>query len=105
MKNFVFIILALVLFACQNNKSTKAGSDTQTIAELTEATFDVSGMTCDHCVASINKSVGELEGVDLVETTLDDSTTVVKFDKSKVTVDEIIKTIDSRGYKASVASE
>ncbi len=105
MKNLVFIILALVLFACQNNKSTKADSDSQAVVELTEVTFDVNGMTCNHCVASINKSVGEIAGVDLVETTLDDSTTVVKFDKSKVTVDEIIKTIDSRGYKASVASE
>ena len=106
MKKLVFIILAFVLFACQsNNSKTKESSSDQASVKLSEVTIDVSGMTCNHCVMSINKSVGELEGVDFIETTLEDSTAVVKFDKSKVTVEKIIETIDSRGYKASVASE
>ena len=55
-------------------------------------------MHCDMCVASIKKGVTELDGVVSVEVSLNDSTAVVSFDKSKVEQAKIEKAIEKRGY-------
>ncbi len=34
-------------------------------------TFDVDGMSCQHCVANVKKALESLDGVDSVEVTLD----------------------------------
>ncbi len=103
MKYFLFVFFAVALVSCQNGKSTKKENQTiQTDIELTEVTFSVSGLHCGNCVKSVNKGVGQLAGVESVETSLADSTTMVKFDKSKATIEEIEEAIVKRGFKANV---
>ncbi|WP_124708940.1 heavy-metal-associated domain-containing protein [Gordonia insulae] len=34
-------------------------------------TYMVTGMTCAHCVASVREEIGEINGVDRVDVTLD----------------------------------
>ena len=33
---------------------------------MSEATYTVTGMTCDHCVASVTEEIGEIDGVTAV---------------------------------------
>ena len=37
---------------------------------MAETTYTVSGMTCEHCVASVTEEVGEIAGVDAVNVDL-----------------------------------
>ena len=37
---------------------------------MSERTYTVTGMTCDHCVASVQEEVGEVTGVRAVEVDL-----------------------------------
>jgi copper chaperone len=42
-----------------------------------QRTFNVTGMSCEHCVAAVSAEVGELPGVDRVEVDLDQGLVVV----------------------------
>jgi len=44
---------------------------------MAATTYDVQGMTCDHCVRSVTEEIGEIEGVSSVEVNLKDGTAVV----------------------------
>lgn len=40
------------------------------------ATYTVTGMTCEHCVAAVKKKVGAVPGATAVELTLDGTLTI-----------------------------
>lgn len=61
-------------------------------------TLNVSGMSCGHCVKSIEGSVGELKGVEKVSVDLENGKVTVEFDSDAVTLDKIKETIDDQGY-------
>ncbi len=44
---------------------------------MATTTYDVKGMTCDHCVRSVTEEITEVEGVSSVEVNLDKGTAVV----------------------------
>ncbi len=47
------------------------------MTDSTEQTYNVSGMTCAHCVAAVSSSVGQLPGVEGVEVELASGRVVV----------------------------
>ncbi len=99
MKKFVYLILLVGFTGCQSGNKTKEPAQAETTpVQLVETTISVGGMTCDMCVASIEKGVNELQGISYVKASLNDSTAVVKFDASKTNLDEIEKAIEKRGY-------
>lgn len=61
-------------------------------------TLNVQGMSCGHCVSSVEGSVGKLNGVEQVKVHLESGKVDVSFDKDKVTLNEIKETIDDQGY-------
>ncbi|QGQ44254.1 copper chaperone CopZ [Metabacillus sediminilitoris] len=61
-------------------------------------TLNVKGMSCGHCINSIEGSVGELNGVTNVKVNLDSGTVKVEFNPNEVTLDKIKETIDDQGY-------
>lgn len=61
-------------------------------------TLNVKGMTCNHCVKSVETSVGELDGVDKVAVDLSSGKVDVSFDAGKVSVDQIKEAIDDQGF-------
>lgn len=65
---------------------------------MEKITLNVQGMSCGHCVKSIEGSVGELIGVTNVKVHLDNGTVDVEFDTKKVTLEEIKEVIDEQGY-------
>lgn len=60
--------------------------------------LNVSGMSCGHCVNSVEGSVGKLEGVSEVKVHLEDGKVDVAFNPEKVSLDKIKETIDDQGY-------
>ncbi|MCM3161255.1 MULTISPECIES: copper chaperone CopZ [Metabacillus] len=61
-------------------------------------TIKVEGMSCQHCVNSIEGSVGKLEGVSTVKVDLDRGTVNIDFDPEKVTKDKMKDAIEDQGY-------
>ena len=57
----------------------------------------VEGMSCNHCVNSIETSVGELAGVSAVKVDLGKNEVSVEFDNA-ATLAQIKETIEDQGY-------
>lgn len=57
----------------------------------------VEGMSCGHCVKSVETSVGELNGVSSVKVDLASKEVTVEFTED-VTLDQIKETIEDQGY-------
>ena len=100
MKNII-IVLGVVLFASCNsgNKGTDSSEAEIPVAQLVMDTVNIGGMHCDMCVSSIEKGVGEVEGVEFVKANLNDSVAIVKFDAAKTGLHEIEAAIEKRGYR------
>ncbi|MGE8079929.1 copper chaperone CopZ [Peribacillus loiseleuriae] len=62
-------------------------------------TLNVQGMSCGHCVHSIEGSVGQLAGVEQVKANLADAQVEVAFDETQVSLEQIKETIDDQGYE------
>ncbi|MGE7692445.1 copper chaperone CopZ [Lysinibacillus sp. NPDC097214] len=65
---------------------------------MQNVTLNVQGMSCGHCVNSVEKSVGALVGVEQVKVNLADGLVDVAFDETQVSLDQIKETIDDQGY-------
>lgn len=66
---------------------------------MTTATFTATGMTCQHCVASVTKEVSALDHVTQVQVDLPTGTVTVTSD-APVAVSDVIAAIDTAGYVA-----
>lgn len=99
MKVVVFMVVTFLMVGCQSgNKKENNTGETPAQIVLSEETLNISGMHCNMCVASIEKGVNEVEGVQFVKANLDDSTAVVRFDKNKTNLNEISRAVEKRGY-------
>ncbi|PLR82173.1 copper resistance protein CopZ [Bacillus canaveralius] len=65
---------------------------------MEKVTLDVAGMSCGHCVKSVEGSVGELKGVSNVKVHLETGKVDVEYNANEVTLDTIKETIDDQGY-------
>jgi copper chaperone len=68
---------------------------------MTTATFTATGMTCQHCVASVTKEVSELPHVTAVAVDLPTGKVTVDSD-APLSAEDVIAAIDEAGYKATV---
>lgn len=60
--------------------------------------LNVQGMTCNHCKASVEKAVGALGGVQLVEVILAENKVNVGLDSSIVSIETLKNTIEDIGF-------
>lgn len=65
---------------------------------MKQITLQVQGMSCGHCVNSIEGSVGNLNGVKSVKAHLDKSSVDVEFDANTVSIEEIKNEVEEQGY-------
>ena len=70
---------------------------------MATATFTATGMTCQHCVASVTKEVSELDHVTSVTVDLPTGKVTVESD-APIPADEVITAIDKAGYAAVVTN-
>ncbi len=64
--------------------------------------FNVDGMTCSACQASVEKAVNKIQGVNSVNVNLLTKSMMVDFDETITNHDTIIKAVDTAGYGASL---
>ncbi|MBJ8053152.1 copper chaperone CopZ [Bacillus cereus] len=65
---------------------------------MEQLTLKVEGMSCGHCVNSIESNVKELNGVEQVKVQLAEGTVEVTIDSSAVTLKDIVAVIEDQGY-------
>ena len=58
--------------------------------------YTIEGMSCAHCVMSVQKSLSQLN---LDKLKVEIGSAEVEFDEKNINEDEIIKTIETAGYK------
>lgn len=61
--------------------------------------FIIEGMTCGHCVNTVNRALGSLSGIKSYNTSLDSKASEVEFDESVLKEEDIKSTIEEWGYK------
>lgn len=66
---------------------------------MEKVTLNVEGMSCGHCVKSVEGSVGALNGVSSVKVDLANKKVDVEYNKDEVTLETIKETIDDQGYE------
>lgn len=63
---------------------------------MTNVTLQVEGMSCQHCVNSIEGALGVLGAKGKVN--LSTNTVDVSYDESKITIEQVKETIEEQGY-------
>lgn len=96
MKKLFYLIVLLGFVAC--NSGAQKNAEVAQPEQIVEATIDIGGLHCDACVASVEKGVNTLNGIETVKVTLADSTAIVTYNASAISIDEIEKSIEKRGY-------
>ena len=68
---------------------------------MSTLSFTVSGMTCGHCVSSVQEEVGEISGVSKVDVVLESGALIVTGDNVDPTA--VLGAVDEAGYQAVVS--
>lgn len=63
---------------------------------MANAVLNVEGMTCGHCVSTVEKAVGSAGASGKVD--LASKKVTVQYDESKVTLDAVKAAIEDQGY-------
>ena len=67
---------------------------------MTSTTLNVPDISCGHCKSSIEGAVGELDGIDSVEVSIEGKTVAVSYGDD-VTLETIVETIEEQGYEVA----
>lgn len=89
----VAVVMAFSMMIACGAKSESPGDEPVTV------TLDVAGMTCESCEEAIVHTVGQMDGVDMVESHHDPGTATVLYRPGEVTRAAIVETIEGLGYK------
>ena len=90
-----FPLYSQILFPSQERQAVSTIDKSQ----LQTVEFEVIGMTCGGCEAHVEHAVGELDGIVEVKASYEKENTLVKFDSSQTTIDEIVEAINTTNYK------
>lgn len=69
---------------------------------MTETTYTVTGMTCDHCVASVTEEISEIAGVSDVAVDLPTGAVTVS-SQAPLDRDAVRAAVDEAGYRLADA--
>ncbi|MGH3950900.1 MAG: heavy-metal-associated domain-containing protein [Pseudonocardiaceae bacterium] len=67
---------------------------------MTESTYTVTGMTCDHCARSVTEEVSDIDGVTNVSVDLPTGAVTVT-SSSQVDVADVRAAVEEAGYELS----
>lgn len=70
-------------------------------SDIQTADFEITGMTCTGCEEHVKHAVNELEGIVEISAKYSEGKATVKFDASKVSLEQVKSAIDSTGYKVT----
>ncbi len=93
----ICITIFLVTFACQKSPETK-----QAEPIVAEVTIPVQGMTCGSCEHHIETEVSRQAGVIEINADHEKAIAQVKYDSTKISLEQLVAAINATGYKASL---
>jgi copper chaperone len=79
-------------------RKPKPGRGTMKTARL-----QVEGMTCDHCVAAVEKALKSQQGVRDAKVRLEGGAAEVEYEEGTVAPEQLIAAVEEEGYRARVA--
>tara|TARA_B110000908_G_C10172468_1_gene411570 strand:- start:941 stop:1147 length:207 start_codon:yes stop_codon:yes gene_type:complete len=65
-----------------------------------KAVINIDGMTCGHCVKSVEKIISDIKGVISVEVSLDSASAVIEYEKANIV--DIVEEISDSQFEASL---
>lgn len=68
---------------------------------MQQSTLSVQGMTCGHCVRSVESTLTALAGVKSVKVDLKGASAAVQFEPTQTSLQTMIAALADAGYKAS----
>ena len=68
---------------------------------VSTASFNIKGMSCKACETEVNNELHKVAGVIDAQTFYDKGTSIVKYDTSKATVEQLKNAIAQTGYKVT----
>lgn len=68
-------------------------------AKTQKVEFSISGMTCTGCEVHVKSEISKLKGIITTQVSYEKGNAIVKFDNKKTNIEEIIRVINSTGYK------
>lgn len=88
-------------------KVKKAGYEATEIKsdDIVEKNYNITGMTCASCSSRIEKILNKADGVESAVVNLATEKATVKFDKSVISSEDIIKKVEKSGYGAEEIDE
>jgi copper ion binding protein len=90
------MLIGLLLTGCRQKQTEQPAA-----VNLETITISTSSIMCGMCVTTIEKAVSDVDGVENVEVDLEKKTTTVKFDKVKLDIAALEKSISEAGYDAN----
>jgi copper chaperone CopZ len=94
--SWVFILSIFLAFSCQKSTETK-----QAEPIIAEVNIPVQGMMCGSCEYHIETEVKRHDGIVEIKADHVKALAHVKYDSSKISLDELVVAINETGYKAS----
>ncbi len=94
----LYTIITLFVFIIATSNHVVAG-------EVKSITLEVKGMTCKLCPPMVKKALTDVKGVKKVDVSLEKKEAYVEYEDGVVKPEELIKTIDKAGFKASLSKE
>ncbi|GGG45436.1 hypothetical protein GCM10011414_13730 [Croceivirga lutea] len=105
-KKFLFLITLFtgLMLAFPNYSEIFFPSDKKEVVYVSESDvnvveYKISGMTCAGCEVHIESEVNKLDGIIEVKANYENGNTIVKFDRGKVTNNQIEVAVGKTGYK------
>ncbi|TXC85968.1 copper chaperone CopZ [Metabacillus litoralis] len=66
---------------------------------MEKVSLKVKGMSCDHCVKSIEENVGTLNGVERLLVDLEKENVFIEYNVDSVSLDKLKEAIEEQGYE------
>lgn len=116
MKSILILLGSIALIATANvcgcgvykaNAADKVVKQSSLIGseEPKTVTLKITGMSCAGCANHIHTALSKTDGVVSDEVKYPGDVAIIKYDASKISVEQIIKVIEKTGYKAEVQKE
>jgi mercuric transport protein len=101
------VVLALVLspWIIRGTSDTETGVPVVETGAVQQVVLDVEGMTCASCNVTVQRALTRLEGVEAAWVTFEPPQAVVRFDPSRVTLDELTRATSEAGYPSRPTSD
>lgn len=93
-------VISVLLLTIIQTSGCSGKNQEEAVAQQKTVKLALSGMHCEGCVNTIQKSLAKTEGVISNSVSLEDSVAVVSYDPAKADEQKLILAVENVGYKA-----